>query len=98
MINLALLDRGSQLFLVNCVFRLICEGTASQLSDDNCLLLTLTVLVVTVRLPGHGAGALATGDPTVGLRGQAGVVPAPPQARCLDDEAALGTVRNIAGR
>ena len=65
-----------------------------ELSDDNCLLLTLTVLVVTVRLPGHGAGALATGHPTVGLRGQAGVVVGPRQAPRLDDQTALRTGGN----
>ena len=90
---LALLDRGSQLFLVNCVFRLICEG-GSQLSDDNCLLLTLTVLMVTLHLPGNGPSALSTGHPTVGLRAEAGVVVGPRQAGGLDDQAALRTVGN----
>ena len=96
LINLALLDRGSQLFLVNCVFRLICEGGGLRLSDDNCLLLTLTVLMVTVHLPGHGPGALSTGHAAVGLRAEAGVVGAPSQTGRLDDQAALRTIRNTA--
>ena len=64
---------------------------SSQLSDDNCLLLTLTVLVVAVRLPGDGGCALPTGDPAVRLRGQAGVVGGPRQTPRLDDQTARNT-------
>ena len=50
--------------------------------------------MVTLHLPGHGPGALPTGDAAVGLRGEAGVVGGPRQAGGLDDQTALRTVGN----
>lgn len=43
-------------------------------SNDDRLLLTVTVLVVTLRLPGNRPCALPAGDAAVGLGGEADVV------------------------
>ena len=61
-------------------------------SDDNGLLLTVTVLVVTLRLPGHRPSALPAGDAAVGLGGEADVVLVGPGEAGRVDHNALAAV------
>ena len=71
--------------------------TLCSISDDNRLLLTVTVLVVALRLPGHGPCALPAGDAAVRLRGEADVVLVRPGEAGGVDHNALTALRQTFG-